>query len=51
MAPDGDVAGIPDILKKHSRPPEKLVKEAEPQIDALRKVADLKKGMTRTMQQ
>ncbi|KAK2605204.1 hypothetical protein N8I77_008059 [Diaporthe amygdali] len=43
VAPDGDVAGIPDILKKYSRPPEKLVKEAEPQIDALRKVADLKK--------
>ncbi|KAI3393313.1 hypothetical protein diail_4446 [Diaporthe ilicicola] len=43
VAPDGDIASVPDILKKYSGPPEMLIKEARPQIDALRKVADLKK--------
>lgn len=45
MASEGGIAPIPDILKKYSEPPEMLIKQARPQIDALKKVADLKKGM------
>lgn len=46
VAPDGNIAAVPEILKKYSEPPEKLIKQARPQIDALKKVAELKKGMT-----
>lgn len=46
VAPDGNITAVPEILKKYSQPPEKLIKQARPQIDALKKVADLKKGMT-----
>lgn len=45
MAPEGNIAAVPEILKKYSEPPEMLIKKARPQIDALQKVADLKKGM------
>lgn len=45
MAPEGNIAAVPEILKKYSEPPEMLIKQARPQIDALKKVADLKKGM------
>ena len=46
VATDGNIAAVPDILKKYSEPPEMLIKQARPQIDALKKVAELKKGMT-----
>ncbi|POS80077.1 Ku70/Ku80 N-terminal alpha/beta domain-containing protein [Diaporthe helianthi] len=42
VAPDGNIAEVPDILKKYSEPPEKLLKQAQPQIDALKEVAKLK---------
>lgn len=45
MAPEGNIAEVPEILKKYSEPPEMLIKQAKPQIDTLKKVADLKKGM------
>lgn len=45
MAPEGNIAAVPEILKKYSEPPEMLIKQARPQIDTLKKVADLKKGM------
>lgn len=45
VAPEGNIAAVPEILKKYSEPPEMLIKKARPQIDALKKVADLKKGM------
>ncbi|KAK7717483.1 ATP-dependent DNA helicase yku80 [Diaporthe eres] len=43
VAPEGNIAAVPEILKKYSEPPEMLIKKARPQIDALQKVADLKK--------
>lgn len=43
VAPDGNIAEVPEILKKYSEPPEKLIKQAKPQIDALKEVAKLKK--------
>jgi len=45
VAPDGEIAEIPEILKKYSEPPAKLLKQAKPQIDALKEVAKLKNGM------
>lgn len=45
MAQDGQIAAVPEILKKYSEPPEMLIKQARPQIDTLKKVASLKKGM------
>lgn len=45
MAPEGNIAAVPEILKKYSEPPEMLIKQARPQIDTLKKVADLKKGI------
>lgn len=45
VAQDGKIAAVPEILKKYSEPPEMLIKQARPQIDTLKKVASLKKGM------
>lgn len=45
VAPEGNIAAIPEILKKYSGPPEMLIKQASKQVDTLKKVADLKKGM------
>ena len=45
VAPESNIAAVPDILKKYSEAPEALIKQARPQIDSLKKVADLKKGM------
>lgn len=45
VAQDGKIAAVPEILKKYAEPPEMLIKQARPQIDTLKKVASLKKGM------
>lgn len=42
----GPVEKIPPVLLKHSQPPKKLVKRAQPKIDALIKAADVKKGQS-----
>lgn len=39
---------IPEILMKYSRPPGELIDKVKPQIEALRKVADVKPGMPPT---
>lgn len=45
VAQDGKIAAVPEILKKYAEPPEMLIKQARTQIDTLKKVASLKKGM------
>lgn len=47
IEPEKAPAKIPEILTKYSGPPERLVDRAKPQIEALRKIADVKPGMVR----
>lgn len=43
--PDAPVGDIPPLLIKYSRPPDKLVKSAKREVEALREAANVKKGM------